>query len=379
MRKLGIVLVCCLPGMLVGAAPAAANLTLGVSTRPGNEVTECTTGEGYFQTGSDPAYDYVVPAYGGAITGWSANTIAATPGSPYGLAIARPVGSGYTVVGVDDEKFPSPLPASGEASFTLAHPIAVDAGDLLGIDQPTGTAAACIFSGTGVSSADTIFAGSPIVAGATLTDEGGFADSLVNISATLEQADGVSVTQRLLPASITAGGDAAFVVSIAGTGPSTPPVSLTDAVAPGLTIQSVSSGSDSCAVSGQNVTCTAPSTPSSIAIVVSARAAGSYTNLTSATTQLPNPTPQNAVNSTALEVTNAPTAAACHPTSLAGIRLPQAKALIGAFGCRVGKVTKKRSKKVSKGDVISNTPHGGARPLGTRIAIVESSGRPKRR
>ena len=379
MRRLGTVVACGLTGALALAAPASANVTLGESTMQGNEVAECTTGQGYFQTATQSGFDYVVPPGGGAITSWSANTIGAAAGSPYGLAVARRDGSTYTVVGVDDEKFPNPLPASGLASYTLTHPITVDAGDLLGIDQPTGTSATCTFLGTGITSTNTIFVGSPIVAGATMTSDGELEESLANISATLEQADAVSVTQRALPASITPGGDAVFVLSVASSGPSTAPVSLTDAVAPGLTIQSVSSGSDSCTVSGQNLTCTVPTPPSSIAIVVSPRAAGSYTNLASVTTSFPNPTPQNAVTSTALTVANAPAAAVCHPASLAGLKLGQAKTLIAALGCQVGKVTKKRSKKVHKGLVVSNTPHSGTSALGTSINLVVSSGRPKRR
>jgi hypothetical protein len=53
---------------------------------------------------------------------------------------------------------------------------------------------------------------------------------------------------------------------------------------------------------------------------------------------------------------------ACHPVSLTGIPLAQAKRIISALGCEVGKQTKKSSKKVAQGrcDLHNPEPRHGA-------------------
>ncbi len=55
------------------------------------------------------------------------------------------------------------------------------------------------------------------------------------------------------------------------------------------------------------------------------------------------------------------------------------KRLLIALNCRVGRITKHASMRIPKGDVISTNPRAGTYPSGAKIAIVESSGKPKRK
>jgi uncharacterized repeat protein (TIGR01451 family) len=199
---------------------------------------------------------------------------------------------------------------------------------------------------------------------------------VLNMSANLLQAADIGVTLQALPASMTAGSDATFFLTVRGTGSVAPPTTVTDTIPAGLSIQSASAGDDTCSVAGQHVSCTLPSLPATIAIVVSAGSPGSYTNTALATGTLTDPHPANNSASAALTVT-APAAPVCHLVSLKAVPLSEAKKLIRTLGCAVGKVTKKSSKTVPKGDVISNSPRSGTAALGKKILIVSSSGKPK--
>jgi beta-lactam-binding protein with PASTA domain len=68
----------------------------------------------------------------------------------------------------------------------------------------------------------------------------------------------------------------------------------------------------------------------------------------------------------------------CHVVSLSGVSLKLAKSVITALGCSVGKLTTAASTTVPKGDVISISPKSGTVAANTKIAIVSSSGKPKK-
>jgi hypothetical protein len=185
------------------------------------------------------------------------------PGSTVAMVILRPAGSTYTVVATDTETIPAAVPVSSVATFNLTQPIAVDAGDVLGLSSQT-------------------------VYGCGLT--------------------------------------------------------------PGSSAE-VTSGA------------LAPTPPS---------AGTQYTAAQTLPTLL--------VNLSANFVQNPVTAATppCQVTKLAGARLAVAKTVLQAHNCRIGKTTKKASKKIPAGRVISTNP-GAGRTLapGTKISIVVSSGRAK--
>lgn len=370
---------------LVGVAQADA-LTLGNTTLPsGATPNTCTTGGATaeaLQTGTDSAYDYTVPTGGGQITSWSFNTTGATAGTPYGLVVARPAGGGYTIVGSDLETVPAS--PGGIVTFTLSTPITVQAGDILGVLLTGASSAECYYENGSLTASDVlgVAEGGSTSNGTPLSIAASQADTVTDVSATLVQSEDAGVVQQVLPGSITSGGVAAFVLSVSDAGPGSAPVTVTDSVPSGLTIQSVSAGSATCSITGQVVSCSVPSAPSTIAIIVSAATPGSYANVASVQAALTDPNPANNISSEALTVTAPPTVAPptvalCHVVSLAGTPLSTAKTVITALGCKVGKVTKKTSKHVPKGDVISNTPHAGIVALGTSISIIESSGKPK--
>jgi beta-lactam-binding protein with PASTA domain len=93
---------------------------------------------------------------------------------------------------------------------------------------------------------------------------------------------------------------------------------------------------------------------------------------------LADPNSANNLASAHLTVTPAPAAArSCRVVSLKGLALRTAKALLRDLSCAIGKVSKKSSKTIPKGYVISTSPGSGSRRAGTKVAIVESSGKPR--
>lgn len=148
----------------------------------------------------------------------------------------------------------------------------------------------------------------------------------------------------------------------------------------------------SCTVAGQAVTCTisglAPGASVPIGVIVSAPSVGTYADQASVAAGLPDPTPADNLATATLTVTAPPIisgtplpppAPKCTVVSLAGAPLAVAKGVITALGCKVGKVTSKRSKKVAKGLVISTTPGAGSYAANTTVDIVKSSGKPKKK
>jgi uncharacterized repeat protein (TIGR01451 family) len=367
--------------MLVMSASADAR-TLGNTTQPaGTSDESCAApsiaGADVIQVGTDASYDYTVPAGGGEITSWSFGTAGATAGTPYGLVVARPSGTSgaYTIVGSDLETVPSSLPPV--ATFTLAAPIAVQSGDVIGAVVQETTTVGCIWVGSPLTTSDVLgvaLTAAPLGGTFTPTEEPG---GVIDVSVNLVQSEDVGVTQQVVPGSLVAGETAAFLLSVTDSGPANAPVTFTDAVPNGLTIVSVNAGTGSCTTSGQIITCTLPSAPTIINVVVSAAAVGDYTNDAAVSTALTDPNSANNSSSATLDVTAAPL---CHLFSLARFKLAQAKTVISDLGCSVGKVKTKTSTSIPKGEVISISPGAGkAVKLGTKITIVISSGKPKKK
>jgi hypothetical protein len=68
--------------------------------------------------------------------------------------------------------------------------------------------------------------------------------------------------------------------------------------------------------------------------------------------------------------------AGCVVPKVTGLSENAAAKRIKQAGCKVGKVTKKHSSKVRKGEVISSKPKAGKKePAGTKVALVASSGK----
>jgi len=371
---------------LVALAVCASSdaLTLGDTTVPSGSSTElCNATLDLIQTVTDTSYDYVVPAGGGAITSWSFNTTAATVGAPYELMVVRPSGGAYTVVGTDSELVPATPPLI--QTYTLRAPIAVQAGDLLGVATSNVSAVDCFWFGGSLTTSDGLIPvdGTPTV-GASLSAPSPVApERVLNVSANLVQSEDVALTQQLLPNSIGVGGTSALLLTVTSAGPSALPVTVTDTVPAGLTVDSVSAGNGSCSVSGQVVSCVVAGAPATIAVIVTAKSTGSYANTATASTVVTDPNETNNSASATLDVAAAtplPPQLRLHLAALAKLPVGEAKFVIRALGCKVGKLTHRTSKSIRKGDVISTSPRRGAAvTVGEKIAIVVSSGKPKKK
>jgi hypothetical protein len=158
-----------------------------------------------------------------------------------------------------------------------------------------------------------------------------------------------------------------------------------DTVPKGLSVVDAISGSGSCTTAGQLVTCTTaaldPGSKTPVTIVVRTSTVGAFTDTATAAGSLfSDPNTANNVASADLAVTAAPVAPSpCRVVALKGVPLRTAKTVLAALHCAVGKVSKKSSKRVAKGDVISTSPGTGSRAAGTKVALVESSGKPRAR
>jgi|tagenome__1003787_1003787.scaffolds.fasta_scaffold20925860_2 hypothetical protein len=120
------------------AAPASADVTLGSAAVPAGSIFDAASGDPadqvIAQLTDNPANPYLVPSTG-QITQWQVNTSgSAIPGDPVTFVVLKPASGGsFTVVGVDARTLPSPLPSGGVATFPLTAPIAVTAGETLGL------------------------------------------------------------------------------------------------------------------------------------------------------------------------------------------------------------------------------------------------------
>jgi hypothetical protein len=158
---------------------------LALGTTVGSAATTVTIGSTFSAAGCNTAYavqtgnsTYVVPAGDWRVTSWSTQ---AGAGGSMNLMIFRPTATPgtYTVVG---ESPVESLTANSLNTFTLASPIAVQPGDLLGLWS---TGANCAGFGGGVVPFD--FVSTPPPVGATLTPL--FTQALhLNISAVLSPA-----------------------------------------------------------------------------------------------------------------------------------------------------------------------------------------------
>jgi Domain of unknown function DUF11/PASTA domain len=370
--------------MLTGVA-GASTFALGSTAEPnGASPQACITTGVFAQSAGDPSMLYTLPA-GGQITQWQTNTAGETAGAAVALVALTPEAGVYRVDAVDDETVPNP--AGGVATFTPASAMMVSTGDILGLVGGSGVT--CYWSGGSTPLDDVSY-----IFGTTVVNPGDAFSPLtsgpfaVNVAATLVASEDSAVTTAVEPGSVAAGGAALLASSVTDNGPASNPLTFTDSVPAGLTIDAVLSPSGPCTTLGQVVTCTisglgaGQSAP--VDIVVTAPG-GTYTNPVNVAQASAVTDPVTGNNAAAAAFTAvAPTPATpattkCVVTSLANVPLGTAKKLLAALSCKVGKVTKSYSSKVAKGDVIKTTPGSGSYTAPKSIGIVESSGpKPKK-
>jgi hypothetical protein len=378
-------------GLMLGlgfafAGTANAAVTLGSTAQPaGSGANTCGSPSILGQHASDPSTPYVVPAGGGAITGWQTNTNTTappTPGANIELVVLRLASNGdYIVVGVDPEQLPNPLPGSGIASYTLSTPIIASAGDRLGLYAGPGSDAICSFTGGPPSGNAIDFSGEPDApaSGQVLTMVGAApSPSTLNVSATLDTSQDLSVTTGAGPANAAAGQPALLSSTVATTGPDNQPIAFTDTVPEGLTIAAVSAGFGTCATSGQTVTCTISGLPEGqsapVNVVVRPNARGTYTNSVSVSSSGLDPTPGDNAASAKLVVGPTLIAPGCIVPKLRDTPGAVAKHVLELLGCTV-KLKRSHNKFVAKRRVIKTSPKAGSYAAGEAVTLILSSGR----
>ncbi len=206
----------------------------------------------------------------------------------------------------------------------------------------------------------------------------------INLAATLGPVT-EDAALSLSASSATAGLPAVLTATVRNNGPLNSPITFTDPVPSGLTVDFAGTSSGSC---GTNtavnlVTCTlaglSAGHSATVGIVVTPKAAGSYPDAGTVADVSPvtDPNPANNNASTTLKAAAAGAPAKCVVPKLGGTPESVAKKVLPLLGCKVGKVKKATSRSVAKGDVISTNPKAGTYAVGKSVGITVSSGKPK--
>ena len=184
LKRVALVALLALMSLVASASPAGAAVTLGSTAVPSGSVPGMCSGAAVdAQLTDDPSAPYFAPGVG-KITQWQTNTSLDTAGQPLTFVVLKSVGGGsFNVVGVDERTLPSPLPPGEVATFQLAAPIAVTAGETLGLTSAAG--AMCFWQAGAVPVESTLTALSfpgPLAPNLTLTpaetSPGGFTMNL---------------------------------------------------------------------------------------------------------------------------------------------------------------------------------------------------------
>jgi uncharacterized protein DUF11/PASTA domain-containing protein len=387
-RCLGVVTATLALALALPAAAGAA-VTLGTTTQPSDSTPgECGMGGMAAQFTSDPGTPYSVPEPGGTITQWQTNTAGDTAGQPLELVVLGATGNGsYTVVAIDAEAVPKPLPADGIATFTPPTPLPVGTGDVVGLYQFGNGAQNCYWSGGSISADDGLGAfepSSPPAPGQSVSPLATLPNSVVDVSATVVLlSQDAGVTTSVGPASAAPGRLALLSSTVGNQGPGTGPITFVDHVPSGLTIDAAA-GSGGCSISGQTVTCTitglavGQSTP--VDVVVTPSAAGAYSNSVSVAVAAgtPDPNPANNAASATLVVGSPPSTVKCLVPQLKGAPSGLAKTVLTDLACKV-KVSHSHSSAVHKGLVITTKPGAGTYAAQTTVTLLVSSGPKKKK
>jgi hypothetical protein len=386
-------------------AAAGADVTLGTVTEPsGSSPAECpTTPPNYIlvsastATNTNPQYT-VQGSAPLALTQWALNASGAIAGAQVTLVVLSVNITGMTanidVVATDTETLnPSAAAADGVETFTVKNPIIVEPGDTISLYLPDTTGITCYWSGGSLPADDEAqqaeLSPPPAVGQNILNDVGATTETpsgVIDLAATLGplSEDGAL---SLSASNATVGLPAVLTATVRNNGPFNGPITFTDPVPLGLTIDLAAASSGSCSTNTavNLVTCTLTGIPAGqsakVTIVVTPKAAHSYTDSGTVADVSPatDPNPSNDDSSTTLKVAAAGAPAKCVVPKLSGTPESVAKKVLPLLGCKVGKVKKATSKSVAKGDVIATSPGAGSYAVGRRVTITESSGKPKPR
>jgi hypothetical protein len=384
-------------------APPASASTLTLGWRPGTEGQgrRCDDAFVYYTNPiAGAGYTYAVPPGGGAITQWG-SLMTGAAGDPVTLVVLRPGAGGdpnaYTLVDADRRQVPFPPPVHG-LDFTIDTPIRANGGDLIGLYSSGIANTTCFVDSEAFAPANMILgvAGSvldyengdfALTPGRLMTALGSWENARANVWATVVQAADATVTGAVLDGSLEPGDVGAYAFTVTNNGPGSGEIVFSGTLSNSLPVLSAVAGSGTCTVSGPAVRCSFPDLPAGasapVSIIVQAPAAGTYTT-TASVSATDDRAPANNTAAATLTVVTAPARQTsplpCKTVLLKGLSLKLAKQVIAARNCKVGKVTKAKSKKVKKGLVISTSPGAGKTLAnGAKIKLVQSSGRPKKK
>lgn len=392
MPKLALCVIGTVAALLACTGVAGAAI-IGSTTQPNDSMPNgCIAGDVLAQILSDPSTPFTVPAPGGTLTQWATNTLFDQAGASITLVVLRRpslTAEALTVVATDTETIPSPLPTNRVASFTLKSPIAVDAGDYLGLysSQSEEDNAVCGWTGFEVPDFDVIAGLTDAVAPAPgqslpVDTSQTSPNAVLNVSATVAQTEDLGVTSFAGPSNATAQLPALLSSTVTEVGPGGAPATFVDHVPAGVTIDAVAAGLGTCTTSAQTVTCTINglTTDQSVPVdvIVTPTAGGSYTNTVSISSPFPDPNPANNHASATLTVGTAVSNQMCVVPRLGDTSSKVAGTVLKDLGCKVA-TTHAHSRSVHKGNVIKTMPGPGTHPFGTTVRVEVSSGPKKRK
>jgi Domain of unknown function DUF11/PASTA domain len=387
MRKLVLCLVATVGALCAGSGVANATI-LGTTIQPGASIDvgclSSTTAIGQF--GDTPSIPYIVPARG-EITQWSTNTSGDTAGTPLTFLVVRPtLGSNFTVLAADPETLPSPLPASGVATFKLAQPIQVQSGDTFALYSTASSGLVCLWEAGSIPAGEVAGVLGPFAPppgpGLGVSIAFNVPGVELDLAVTFLSLQDVGVTTSTAPSDAAAQRPALLSSAVTNGGPATGAITFVDQVPADLTINSAVAGDGACSTSGQTVTCTVSglgvgqSAP--VTVVVTPAAAGSYANNVSVSTLLADPNPFNDTATATLAVTGPASTETCVVPNLRGAGSRLAGDVLKDLGCKV-KTTHAHSKNVHKGNVIKTSPGAGTHPFGATVTLQVSSGPKKKK
>jgi hypothetical protein len=373
---------------VVAAAPASASITLGAL--PGTAATVGSACDDFLVwQAAETGPGLTVPAGSWIITSASVQDIASgAAGRSSKLKVLRPAPDRTSLDVVGEGTIP--MGTTGAVATASGLRIGAHTGDILGLAGTAGAAGPCYYQGSFTDFLHAIGPGGDAAVGSHVTntypdspagyrvdlkatlepdaDGDGFGDETQDAcpgDATLHQAPCVAdltLTGTVTPSTVGVGG----LVVISGTIGDAGPDSGQDAtlhIAPGSGLQIVSNLPSSGCTFTTDLACAVGLVAKGASVpfvaVVKATSTGTKTLAASVAGSSTDSNPGNNAVSGTVQVQQR-VALACGVPSLTGLSKGQARTLLAATHCKLGKVSRKKSKKGRRGTVIKQSPKAGS-------------------
>jgi len=370
------------------AAPAAASTTLGELSGSGNQT--CAAGAVYWMLNERPDSPSYAAAASGVITSFSVGGTG-NAGSRVRLVLLDPGEPGQGNRTVEARTPVATLASSGPE--TIPARLAIKPAEqiaLATVDPIQG----CVYSSNGGNQVTVDAAGASAAEGGSITATAPTGFNRLNLSATLEpDADGdgygddtqdscpadpaihsglcvpdLALSAGASPASALAGGVAAVAFTVANHGAVAHGVAVKPALPAGLTLAgSFPACQGTCPIgdlaSGETTTVT---------LLVSAAAPGTYAvSGVGSSSGSDNNAADNGATANVTFASALGKFPACTVPPLKGLPRAFAKRLLGAAGCKLGKVTRKKARTGKRGSVIKQgTKAGTVLPFGATVQVT---------